>query len=170
MLRHPRYRRVRDSGWLLVIVLLTMWPFVHNYLQRAHDFSPWKLFGFAMYTQPSEQWYIRVIDPRTNQTTLTLTEAESHYQWLWGFRTSTFGLYTNPDPFAEHLLEVRPELSAIRIQFDEFRWRAHLSRYGVQTLIYDYYYDEEGALQRRLSRDEVLIDRIHVPRTEPAER
>lgn len=164
MAKASRWRVARDRAWVVVLAAFAAWPFVHNYLQRSHDFSPWKLFGYAMYTQPSEEWYVRVMDPRTEGATITLSADETRYQWLWGFRLSTFGLYTDPDPFAAYLLEVRPEYEALRVQFDEYRWRSHLSRYGVQTLIFDYYFNDEGELERKLSRDEVVFDEIVVPR------
>ncbi len=58
---------------VLVFVATLVWPLVHMYVIRAYDISPWRLFGWGMYSTPhalrfSSIRFVFVADP--SQTVL----------------------------------------------------------------------------------------------------
>ncbi|MDG2307855.1 MAG: hypothetical protein P8R42_25030 [Candidatus Binatia bacterium] len=43
-----RFQR-KESLVFVVLVLITLWPFVHRALVAGYDVDPWRFFGLAMY-------------------------------------------------------------------------------------------------------------------------
>jgi hypothetical protein len=123
-------------------VLLAIWPLVHYALTLTLDISPWKLFGWAMYTTPQFYPSARVYEVRGEQTIAVEASALSgempakiaafERDWL------ALGELAPPDPIGRELLRSNPEWEGVLIAVSRRRLDRGTARIEMTTTSYTY--------------------------------
>lgn len=116
-------RLVRD-----LLVIAAIWPLAQFALTKAFDVSPWKLFGWAMYTGPQFATEAKVLEIRAS--TLIEIEREKLTPEIQGelvkfeHRRIALGRLARPNRIGEMALEAYPNLNGVMV----LAFRRHLNR------------------------------------------
>jgi len=126
-------------AWL---VLFAIWPLAHRVIVARYDTSPWKLFGWAMYVQPTLPATLRITGLRQGE------EVQLDASRLPGEAAAALEDFRNervmlgdlrpPNDVGEALLEEVPDLSRVTIVVHRMRIHPDSDRIGVQIRRYDY--------------------------------
>ena len=101
---------------IIALVAFAVWPLVQRGLVGAYDASPWKLYGWAMYTAPA--WPVGVAILRVDGERLTrvpdarLPERIRREMRRYAGRRRTLGRLASPDDLGGALFTAYPQWSA----------------------------------------------------------
>lgn len=140
---------------LVFLVLFALWPLGHRWLVAQYQISPWRLFGWAMYTTPR-------LDPRVdfysvangersplrypdNDTAFSVPQRRL-VKAVWGYsprqrfvtRRGALGRFERPDVLADVLFQVHPEVSEVLIVVLQPVFRAGPASFEVMASEYGY--------------------------------
>lgn len=99
---------------------LILWPWVHIALVLIFGVSPWKLYGWGMYSTPQFEPAVQLIELR-NGKSVGLIEQTNLPEELrmkirrFQFRRMALGRLAPPDPLASDILAALPRLSGIAV-------------------------------------------------------
>lgn len=134
-------KKTRLVGWLLAAV--TLWPLVHFGLARTVGISPWKLFGWAMYTTPRPRVLAYVLEGGTERQLPfdTLSPARQRellaaYDAFSKLRIE-LGSWVEPDEFGQLALRAYPNVASIDIAVERWvlgRTSARIEKAGPRAL------------------------------------
>ena len=106
------------------LVAVAVWPLIHPAVIRMTGISPWKLFGWAMYTVPARQVGIRVISLESGQPLPVGTPRLQTPEFLAAQndfldRRRALGRWQRPDRLALVLLDMFPDEPDVEIVVEQ---------------------------------------------------
>jgi hypothetical protein len=103
----------------IFLIVFALWPLVQFGLTQRYDVSPWKLFGWAMYSVPGAMKTVRIVAlSDDSMRRLDLQGYGPEEQVLvdrFRQRRQALGLLASPEPLAEGMLELHPDFDGVVI-------------------------------------------------------
>jgi hypothetical protein len=112
---------------LVILLLLCMgvWPLLHYAAVSYYEINPWKLGGWAMYTQPPPRIKLAIStikgDSFQRLHRLPSEEAARELKFFRPLR-KTLGTLISPEPLARSLLTAFPDVDEIEITVERQVW------------------------------------------------
>lgn len=125
---YPSVDRPKKLVALLALALLTAWPIAHHILVERYELSPWKFFGWSMYTKRDAMVRITVIN-----TPKTLSAGEqSHLQEALGrfvYFKKVLGKLQSPEAAAAKAFRSLGELERFGFEYEVLQLRTDTDRW-----------------------------------------
>jgi hypothetical protein len=103
----------------IFLIAFAVWPLIQFSLTQHYDASPWKLFGWGMYSVPGAMKTVRILALTQGQKVRLPFQAYSpeEQKLVDRFRghRQALGLLASPVPLAEGMLALRPDYDGVVI-------------------------------------------------------
>lgn len=148
-----------------LLIVITIWPLAHFAVVRTFDLNPWKWFGWAMYTVPSDAINIYVIDDAGQRVPLhaappRLRQRLADTQHQFSTRLLQFGPGPSPDALAQVLFRAFPSHRRLRIYVQHVEMNRQTAMYE-QVRMHLYTYERDAAGQPVLTDSEDVSDQYN---------
>jgi len=101
----------------IFLLLFALWPLLQFGLTQHYGVSPWKLFGWAMYSVPGAMKTVRVVaitDEGLRRLSLrSYTSQEQEIVDTFRQHRQALGRLASPEPLAAGMLELHPEFDGV---------------------------------------------------------
>ena len=107
-----------------LLIALMVWPIIHMFLVDKYDISPWKLFGFAMYTTAHKiEVEVRVEGSKDKQSATASRASDNMMSQYNDFFNKRYilGKFHRPDEFCTNILESNKAFEKVTITIDTIR-------------------------------------------------
>jgi hypothetical protein len=135
-----------------VLALAGVWPFVHHGLVARLEMNPWKLAGWAMYTEPVLPVLVAIFEPR-EEGFAYLAESGLPREAVaaledFRVRRRELGTLVPPDGLANEVLQARQDLFTLVVLVQRFHLDPETALMESVRHRYDYERDGQGGVVR----------------------